>query len=121
MRTQLENEALKLIARLELTNANCKAAINLLKERYGNNQLIVDTHYTKLMEMPPASNKTTSSRAMYDAIEQHLRSLHSLGEDINQRQIVSLIRSKLPKVVTVYLEQRKGQKGIGLPRCYETV
>ena len=114
MRTQLENEALKLIARLELTNANCKAAINLLKERYGNNQLIVDTHYTKLMEMPPASNKTTSLRAMYDAIEQHLRSLHSLGEDINQRQIVSLIRSKLPKVVTVYLEQRKGQKGIGL-------
>ena len=73
------------------------------------------------MEMPPASNKTTSLRAMYDAIEQHLRSLHSLGEDINQRQIVSLIRSKLPKVVTVYLEQRKGQKGIGLPRCYETV
>ena len=66
------------------------------------------------MEMPPASNKTTSLRAMYDAIEQHLRSLHSLGEDINQRQIVSLIRSKLPKVVTVYLEQRKGQKGIGL-------
>ena len=121
MRTQLENEALKLIARLELTNANCKAAINLLKERYGNNQLIVDTHYTKLMEMPPASNKTTSLRAMYDAIEQHLRSLHSLGEDINQRQIVSLIRSKLPKVVTVHLEQRKGQKGIGLPRCYETV
>ena len=108
LRTQLENEALKLIARLELTNANYEAAINLLKERYGNNQLIVDTHYTKLMEMPPASNKTTSLRAMYDAIEQHLRSLHSLGKDLNQRQIVSLIRSKLLKVVTVHLEQQKG-------------
>ena len=44
---------------------------------------------------------------MYDAIEQHLRSLHSLGEDISQRQIVSLIRSKLPKFVTVRLEQQK--------------
>ena len=108
LRAQLENEALKSIAELELTNANYEATINLLKERYGNNQLIVDTHYTKLMEMPPASNKTTSLRAMYDAIEQHLRSLHLLGEDFNQRQIVSLIRSKLPKVVTVCLEQQKG-------------
>ena len=60
LRAQLENEALKSIAGLELANANYEAAINLLKERYGNNQLIVDTHYTKLMEMPPALNKTTS-------------------------------------------------------------
>ena len=60
------------------------------------------------MEMPPASTKTTSLRAMYDALEQHLRSLHSLGEDINQRRIVSLIQSKLPKVVKVHLEQQKG-------------
>ena len=58
--------------------------------------------------MPPSSNKMTSLRAMYDAIEKYLRSLHSLGEDINQRQIVSLIRIKLPKVVTVRLEQQKG-------------
>ena len=108
LRAQLENEDLQSIAGLELTNANYEAAINLLKERYGNDQLIVDTHYAKLMEMPPASNKTTSLRAIYDAIEQHLRSLQSLGEDINQRQIVSLIRSKLPKVVTVRLEQQKG-------------
>ena len=45
---------------------------------------------------------------MYDAIEQHLRLLHSLGEDVSQRQIISLILSKLPKVVTVRLEQQKG-------------
>ena len=83
-------------------------SLNLLKERYGNNQLIVDTHDTKLMEMSPASNKTTSLRAMYDAIEQHLKSLHSLREDISQRKIVSLIGSKLPKIVIVRLEQQKG-------------
>ena len=53
LRAQPKNEALKSIARLELTNANYEAAINLLKERHDNNQLIVDTHYTKLMEMPP--------------------------------------------------------------------
>ena len=44
---------------------------------------------------------------MYEVIEQHLRLLHSLGEDTSQRQIVLLILSKLPKVVAVCLEQQK--------------
>ena len=36
LKSLLENEASKSIAGLELTNANYEAAINLLKERYGN-------------------------------------------------------------------------------------
>ena len=66
--------------------------------------------------MAPASNETTSLRAMYDAIKQLLRSLHSLGEDVNQRQIMSLIRSKLPKVVIVRLEQQKGTENVEMLR-----
>ena len=62
LRAQLEREALKAISGLELTNSNYDAAIAILKERYGNEQLIVDTHYTKLMEMPPTVNRTTSLR-----------------------------------------------------------
>ena len=79
LRAQLENEALLSIEGLELTNTNYEAATNLLKERYGKNQLIVDPHGTKLIEIPAASNKTTLLHAMYDAIEQHLCSRHSLG------------------------------------------
>jgi len=107
LRAELENEALKSIAGLELTNANYEAAISILKERYGNTQLILDTHYTQLMEMPPAINKTASLRTVFDRIEQHLRSLQSLGEDINHRQIISLIRNKLPRVVIARIEQQK--------------
>ena len=84
MRLQLEKAALKLVAGLELTNANYKAVINVLKEWYGNNQFIVDTHYINLMDMPPTSNKTTSLPAMYDAIEQLLRLFHSKREYINK-------------------------------------
>ena len=59
---------------------------------------------------------------MYDAIEQHLRLLHSLGEDVSQRQIISLILSKLPKVVTVRLEQQKGtERDWTVENCCETV
>ena len=68
------------------------------------------------MDMAPASNETTLLRAMYDAIKQLLRSLHSLGEDVNQRQIMSLIGSKLPKVVIVRLEQQTGTENVEMLR-----
>ena len=42
-----------------------------------------------------------------DVIEQHLRSLQSMREDVNQRQIISIIRTKLPQVVIARLEQQK--------------
>ena len=61
----------------------------------------------QLMDMPAAVNKVLSLRATYDNIEKHLRSLNALGEDTNQRQIISMIRSKLPKVVLARLEERK--------------
>ena len=107
LRAELENEALKSIEGLELTNANYEVAINLLKERFGNEQLIIDSHYMQLMDMPAAINKVSSLRATYDNIEKHLRSLNALGEDTNQRQIISMIRSKLPKVFLARLEERK--------------
>ena len=72
MRAELENEALTSIAGLELTNANYEAVVTILKERYGNTKLILDTHYTQLMEMPPAINKTASLRTISDKIEEHL-------------------------------------------------
>ena len=107
LRAQLESDALKSIAGLELTNVNYEVAVKLLRERYGNRQLMVDSHYTRLMDMQQAINKIQSLRSTYDTIEQHLRSLQALGEDVNQGQIVSMIRSKLPKAVLTRLEERK--------------
>ena len=46
LKAQLENEALKSIGGLELTNTNYDVAIDILKGRYGNVQLMIDSHYT---------------------------------------------------------------------------
>ena len=71
---------------------------------------MIDSHYTHLMDLQPAINKIHSLRATYDTIEQHLRSLQALGEDTNQRQLISMIRSKVPKAVLARLEERKDAK-----------
>ncbi|XP_057297398.1 calponin homology domain-containing protein DDB_G0272472-like [Hydractinia symbiolongicarpus] len=110
LRAELENEALRVIDGLELTNANYEVALGILHERFGNKQLIINNHYTQLMDSQPASNKTTSLRATYDKIEKHLRSLNSLGEDTNTRSTISLIRMKLPRVVIARLEQKRGEE-----------
>ena len=103
----MESDALKSIAGLELTNENYDLAVNMLKERFGNEQLIIDSHYMLLMNMPTTINKVTSLHATYDSIEKQLRSLNAIGDDTNQTQVISMIRSKLPKVVLARLEERK--------------
>ena len=103
----MEDRALKSIEGLELTNANCETAITLLQERSGKKQMVLDAHYTHLIDLAQASNNTGSLRATYDAVEKHLRSLQSLGDDIHHRQIISIIRTKLPTVVISRLEKQK--------------
>ena len=66
-----------------------------------------------MMGMPEGANKTASLHTMFDTIEQYLRSLDALGQDINQRKIISLIRNKLPNVVTICSEQQKGTEKEG--------
>ena len=107
LRTQLEDRVLKIIEELELTNANYETAITLLQEHYGKKKMVLDAHYTHLMDLAQASNNTSSFRVTYDAVETHLRSLQSLGENIHHRQIISIVRTKLPKVVIARLEQQK--------------
>lgn len=70
------------ISGLPLTNANYEQFIKLLKECYGQNEVIINIHYTSLMDLPASSSQTLALRKNYDVIEKHLRSLEALGEDI---------------------------------------
>ena len=93
LRAQLTGRAMDVISGLELTNKNYSIAIQLLKERYGKDQRIIDAHHAQLMNMPTVSNQTSSLRSFYDTMERHLRTLSSLGEEINNKFLLSAIRS----------------------------
>ena len=51
LKSQLQNDAKEVISGLEMTDANYDIAVDLLHERYGKKQLIINTHYAKLKEM----------------------------------------------------------------------
>ena len=68
----LDGEAAEVISGLALTNGNYEEAIRLLQERYGQNEIIINAHYTSLMDLPTSSSQTASLRASYDVREKHL-------------------------------------------------
>ena len=107
LRAKLEGEAAEVISGLTLTNANYQEAIRLLQKRFGQNEIIINAHYTSLMDLPASSSHTSTLRTSYDTIEKHLRSLQALGEDVNTKMLVSLIMSKLPKDVITNLTDQK--------------
>ena len=110
LRGKLEGEAKRTISGLTLSKENYSVAIKILKERFGNIQDAVDLHYSELLNLQPASNKTSSLRNFLDQINRHLRSLEVLQQDVNQDILVSMMKSKLPNEVLLQLEIQKGSQ-----------
>ena len=100
LRSYLEGEALHTVSGLSLTNDNYEKALKLLKDRFGNPQLIISTHMNELLKLKKIhSDKDLSAiRRFYDDIEANVRSLQSLGIDSrNYGSLLSpLIMERLP-------------------------
>ena len=110
LRAKLEREAAEVISGLTLTNANYEEAIRLLQKRLDQYEIIINAHYTKLMDLLAFSSHTSALRTSYDSIEKHLRSLQALGEDVNTKMLIiyiSLIMTKLAKDVITHLTDQK--------------
>ena len=112
LRAQLRGEAKDVIAGLEVTSGSYTIAVDLLKERYCNKQLMIDAHYSKLRNIPIASTYYEKLRSIFDQIERHIRSLEALGQSVENEFMVSLIRSKLPRTILAKLEGYKNSSNI---------
>lgn len=110
LKSKVSGEAKCAIQGLTLSKENYDVAIGILKDRFGNEQDVIDLHYNKMINLPTATNKTSSLRGLLDNIEKHLRSLEVLKQNINQDVFVSMIRAKLPEEVLMQLEILHGAK-----------
>ena len=54
-----------------------------------------------------ASCNTASIHEFYDCREKHLRALQSLGESNNQNNVLTMMKSKLPRSVHLRLEEQR--------------
>ena len=110
LNSKLTGKAKDAVSRILLSNENYSVAVDLLKDRFGDTQSVINCHYTELINVPPAVNSSKGLRMLYDEAEKHLRSLEALKQDINQEVFISIITSKIPKDVLIQLEIQKGAK-----------
>ena len=68
---------------------------------------MIDLHYRQISNIPMASYNAASLREFYDYTEKHLRALKSLGESNNQNNVVTMMKSKLPRSVLLRLEEQR--------------
>lgn len=94
----LEGEAVNLVQSLDITASNYRVAWDLLKQRYENKRMIINSHLKSLFDLPvlPKEN-VTSLRHFIDSFNKDLRALKSLGQDIDQWDtiLLFLLSSKL--------------------------
>ena len=107
LKSRLKGEALEAISGYQLSNENYTVVVDMLKKRFGNQQLIIDAHYRSLSNIQPATNQVSKLRQCYDTIKCHLRSLEAVGEQVDHRHFVALILEKLPQKVRCQLYMQK--------------
>ena len=99
---------------LALTNEHYIEAIQVLDDRYGNQQIIVNSHIISLTRVPEVSNDndTAKVRERYDKAESNLRSLRALGIEADSYGciLVPILNNNFPKEINVLLSRKLGPK-----------
>ena len=79
-KTLVIGEAVNAISGCSLTNNNYVEAINILKDRFSNKQIIISSHMNSLLKLTMVKkNDLQRLRSFYDEMELNVRSLVTLG------------------------------------------
>ena len=72
--SKFTGEARQSVSGIYLSNENYSVVVDLLKERYGDAQTVINTHYVELINLKPVPNTAKGLRSLYDHTEKHHRS-----------------------------------------------
>nr|CAD2206561.1 unnamed protein product [Meloidogyne enterolobii] len=103
----LKGEAKDAISDLMLTNENYEIAVKILKERFGDKNILIEALESELFQLPVCTEKAISLKNTVDKIEKIFRQLESLGENTNNSIMTSLIKSKLNKSILIEIAKEE--------------
>ena len=83
LKSVLKGAAAAAISGISICDDNYDDAVALLKERFGREEVIIESLYAKLQSLPKSCNKFTKVRQTYQSIEKVLRPLEAQGEPEN--------------------------------------
>eukprot|EP00795_Rhopilema_esculentum_P011404 gene11404-21602_t len=124
LQSLLKGVAKEAIAGLKVTNANYESALQILKERFGQKQILITTHVTTLVSLSPVESCSDlkNLRTLYDKTESVVRSLDGLGitEENYGTFLTPVLLGKLPNELKITISRRLGNGNWDLKRLLDT-
>ena len=114
LKSYLTGDAKDLLEGLARTDANYSLAMEILEENYGNKEVLINNHVSKLINLDKQKeNDITSLRVLYNKVTRHVRELETLGITPNMYSIflVPIVESKISETLRKSWKKRK-EKGI---------
>ena len=107
LKSLLEGPAAAVISGIPASNANYFEAIDLLKNRFAQKQIIINAHMESLQNLKQVSSErdVKALRKLYDSIETNVRSLKSLGVDFTQYGVllIPMLMTKIPEEIRLMI------------------
>ena len=96
LKMYLDKDALSLAEGYKVTKENYGIVLNELKETYGDKEVVINHHVSKLINLPKQTNPK-EMKDLYHTIASNVRSLEALGVNSEQYSIflVPIVKSKL--------------------------
>ena len=118
LRSLLERSAYEAIAGLTLSSANYGEAIEILKKRFGNRQMIISRHMEILLSLSAVSGEhdLRGLRRLYNEVEANVRSLKALGveRDSYGTMLTSVLLTKLPPEIRLLITRKASGEDLTL-------
>ena len=109
LRGLLDGPAAATIAGSALTNTNYSIAVKLLHERFGNCQLLINSHMESLLKLSCVSSMVDIKRIrmVYDMIESSVRSLQNLGisAEMYESLLIPIMLAKISKELKLIISR----------------
>ena len=106
----VDGKASDIIYGIKLSNENYKIALDLLKERYDDKQLLIHSHMQKLLNLKAVEDvkDTCLLRRLFDIIEIQIRSFKNLGYESDRYGplLIPIITSKLPQELNLFISRQ---------------
>ncbi|XP_068692506.1 uncharacterized protein [Montipora foliosa] len=101
LKSLLTGIAQSVVTGLALTSSNYEKAVELLKRRFGNRQVVISTHMEALTKIPKvaSASEVKRLRSLYDTVESHVRGLESMeiSSEMYGCFLTPIIMQKLPE------------------------
>lgn len=124
LRSLLEGTAYDAVAGLALSASNYEQAVEILKKRFGNKQLIVSKHMETLLSFSAitADNHLRDLRRLFDQAEANIRSLRALGVEPESygTMLSSVLLSKLPPELRLIVSRKVPADNLDMGTLLET-